>query len=201
MSFQYYCLSNGRYYYDSKVIDDVSDVKLLNEKDLQYIKENYENMYGQDDIPTNISYQTHDGIFLGSNSFNGPLEVDWRELLYRMAVDYSQAETQIKILNRAQAEGLQIIDKRELYRQYPLSRDSSLGDFLCGLKTTFNNIAYTSNTSYLCYIWDDEDKRFIPITHSVLDKVNEQRIKNSSAELKYWRDWVAQCGKTIFFKL
>lgn len=145
--------------------------------------------------------------------------VDWRELLYRMAVDYSQAQARVRVLTLARDNTLilNIVDINRLINLYAdndadYSGNTPLGRTLCGSFTEpYKAIAYQNVTlSTFCgnvdneyrgfWIWDDSINRFRHICQNDLAQTNEKRLKNQQT-LYTWTDWLRNCNKTIFFSL
>ena len=152
--------------------------------------------------------------------------VDWRELLYRMAIDYGQARSRIETLTSARDNTtiLNIVDINRLISLYPdtssqypaTSGETPLGHVLCGNLATVNNLGYNDNMAaywpgynaalnssqhyYGFWIWDNTIKRFRHIEMDDLAKVNEKRAADKKT-LITWSQWLRTCNKEIFFSL
>lgn len=153
--------------------------------------------------------------------------VDWRELLYRMAVDYGQAQARIEALSSARDNTtiLNIVDIERLIRLYSdagsngvpaTAGETQLGKVLCGnlaAKNVYNSSisqyyprysevsALNQNKRYYGFwIWDNKIKRFRHITASDLEEVNAKRMENKQT-LITWSTWLRTCNKHIYFSL
>lgn len=194
----YHCLTDGIWYRTKdtvKIEDDTSncaqsdynalveDFRLANYKDGANVDVNLTNYVIQPCI--NAKYKT----------------VDWRELIYRMAIDYSQAQSRVEklCLARDNTQLLQIVDINRLLSMYS---GEALGRFLTGQLTSDRQTYYdnTNKPYYGFWIYDEDKKRFRHIVDSDLSKENLKRIENRQTELT-WDDWVRQNNKNIFFSL
>lgn len=153
--------------------------------------------------------------------------VDWRELLYRMAIDYGQAQARVETLSSARDNTtiLQIVDIERLIKLYKdtdepgtpaTSGETQLGKVLCGNFTTKNiyntdiasywpqhNAAQALNEMkryYGFWIWDNTIKRFRHIRMEDLEDVNKKRMENKQTLLT-WSQWLRMCNKEIYFSL
>lgn len=153
--------------------------------------------------------------------------VDWRELLYRMAVDYGQAQARVETLSSARDNTtiLNIVDIERLIRLYndegsdgvpATAGETQLGKVLCGKLQTKNVYNTSISQYYLRYnevsqlnknqqyfgfwIWDNSIKRFRHISLDDLNEVNEKRVKNEQTMIT-WSTWLRTCNKHIYFSL
>lgn len=169
----YHCLTDDIWYHtsdyklgDDIFADDYKEYLQLQEDYKQYISKQYEN---ESDINSALA------DFMERNVKKK--EVDWREVLYRMAVDYQNAQARVETL-----ETLRTRFNRPIFTTSAIKK-------LSNLKNSGKSIA-----AYFDY----DTKQLIQLTESDLEDINEERYKNELPALS-WEEYVISLNKTLVF--
>lgn len=195
----YHCLTDGYWYCVSNSATPEDDETNISQSDKAALIEDFKLANYKDGIEMNTS--NLENYVIRPCIKEKMRVVDWRELMYRMAIDYSQAQARVEVLCSARdnADLLQIVDINRLLRAYS---GDALGRLLTGQWSTElqNYYNYPDQTYVGFWIYDNDLKKFRKIQDADLTNANLKRLENKQCELT-WDDWVRQCNKSIFFSL
>ena len=187
----YYCMTDG-YIYTTK---DGVDIEALDPTDdiyryWQQMKQNYINYLGTYATMEGSEEYVQSGINRLRQTMFQVRKVDWREIIYRMALDYANARSILLTLENYETRlprHATIVNPMEY-------NDPTLQNFSTGLETPI--ISYDKKERYGYY--DDKTKRDSELSFSQLEDLNVDRLNKGLREWTF-QDYMKSINHIFYF--
>lgn len=188
----YYCMSDG-YVYTTQSSLDIEQLPQDNDiyQFWQQMRENYLDYLG--------AYKNLDGtntrIINGINTLRSAMfpirTVDWREIIYRMALDYANARA---IVTTLQQEETRLPQKTAILNTYIYNNNTNY-NFNNGLENPI--ISADNNDKYGYY--DGQNNKLQYLDYATLQELNTERLKNEQREITY-QEYMKSLNQVFFFE-
>lgn len=203
----YYSMTDGCIY---TTLDNLNLESLPEDNDIrQYweqMKANYLEYIGNYQYFENVEGVIKNALGTIQNKMFPVIKVDWREIIYRMAVDYANARANVEFLrnlNNQMSNPYSCIVNPYVYHGYQGLQGENNNIIDQFIET--RDITYTNNNNHLCRLgpesfsyYDESKKKECVISLSDWAANNVERLDNEQREISF-QEYCAQFNKIIYF--